>query len=184
MLDWAAKFTAGMVMEETGKIWHQYDSWGKAPFAFCEETAEVAFTYGVSWVIVEDAPPGLKQFLVKPVLRAQGILMREMHAVGMLDNTRFLQPSVWQHTFEGVWRGGKDSAERAAIALGYTAPDMLSIHADEIPPLGKENSKARTKIRGQLKKSATDYNDAFLMGQWAITRDNDEIIARTQPPMI
>lgn len=179
-LDWAAKFTAGMVLDH-GSIQRQFDSWDKAPFAFCVEVASVAREFDVDLVLVEDLPYGInQQSQIKAVLRMQGILMRELNVVDKLDVTRFLTPSTWQRYFEGVFRCGKEGARAAADRLGYTAPDLLAIHADEIPAKGPE----RTKMRAQLKKAMTDYDDSFLIGTWGSELSLSEVMDKTQPPMI
>lgn len=180
-LDFAAKFTAGIVMDRAGDVKYQFDSFGKSTFDFCEEVADVAAQYEVSLIIVEDVPYGIsRQAMVKPVLRSQGILMKELGDIDKLDATRFLSPSVWQHHFEGVWKGGPKGARAAAEALGYTAPVLLEVYEDLIPAKGPE----RTKMRTQLRKASTDYDDAFLIGRWSLDIGDEAVVELTQPAII
>ena len=180
-LDFAAKFTAGIVMDRAGDVKYQFDSFGKSTFEFCEEVADIAAQYEVDLVIVEDVPFGIsRQSMIKPVLRSQGILMKELGDVDKLDVTRFLSPAEWQCHFEGVWKGGPEGARAAAERLGYTAPVLLEAYEDLIPAKGPE----RAKVRAQLRKASTDYDDAFLIGRWSLDVGDDAVIHLTQPPII
>lgn len=182
VLDWAAKFSAGIVMDRSGTVRYQFDSWGKQNLEYCEEVAAVAASYEVSWVVVEDVPHGIKNLSqTKPVVRTHGVLARELDAVGLLDQTRFLQPSVWQRAFPGVWKGGPKGAKAAAETLGYAAPDLLEIYAESIPVKAPDNTKARADIRAKLRKAMTDYNDAFLIGRWTLEQSEEELLEKTQP---
>lgn len=181
-VDFAAKFSAGIVRERGGRLVYQFDSWGKDILEFCEEAAQAAADYEVTRAVFEDVPYGLsKQFQIKPPLRGQGIVIDEFHRLDMLDTLRWLSPSVWQRTFDGVWKGGVKGARAAAERLGYTPPDLLEVHAEEIPPPAPENTKARAAIRTKLRKAMTDYDAAYLMSEWAWNLTVEEIDAATQP---
>jgi len=176
-IDLAAKFSAGVVMKRTkgvDKVLHQFDSWGKSQKEFVAESIDAAKRYKVDVFGLEDVPYGLsKQFMIKPALRLQGRFIEAIENNGLEDITVFINPATWQRTFDGVYGGGKDGAEKAALGFGYVAPNMLEVHDAEIPPSGKE----RTAVRQQLKKATTDYNDAFLMGKFVQSfKDIDDML--------
>lgn len=184
VLDFAAKFSAGMVMDRSGEVKYQFDSWGKTIFEFAEEVADTASEFEVNLIIVEDIPHGIK-FLAqtKPPATAQGVLWDELNRVDELDKARLLQPAIWQRHFEGVWKGGWQGAQAAAQLLGYTHPDLITVHEAEIPPKAPENTKARADIRAKLRKAQTDYNDAFLIGRWSLDVGDEEVMAATTEPL-
>lgn len=97
----------------------------------------------------------------------------------LFATTYFIAPATWMRDM-GVWKMGIEGAREAALALGFGEPDLLSRYADDVPPLGKEHAKERSKIRGQLKKASTDYNDAFLIAEFARTRYLDGTLASLQ----
>lgn len=168
-VDFAARFSAGVVMDAAGVVLHEFDSWAKAPLAFVREVAEVALAHNVDRIIIEDVPYGIsRQAMIKPVLRLQGMLIHELAHHNLLTATLFVNPATWQRTFEGVYGGKASGALAAAQKLGYNPPDMLERHADTIPDSGP----TRSKMREQLKKATTDYTDAFLMCKWAHTFDS------------
>lgn len=163
-VDLASRFSALAVVDDGGKVVLETDTFQKSSLQFAHELGEIAQNYPDSVVVVEDVPYGIsRQAMIKPVLRIQGIIIHEMHKVDALDRLFFLNPSSWQRAFEGVFRGGAAGARTAASNLGYTPPDLLERYADKIPEKGPK----RTEARNQLKKIATDYDDAFLMGIWA-----------------
>lgn len=164
-IDLAGKFSAVCIMNPKGVVLAEFDSWGKHPAVFVDEIAAAAKKWKVSAIVVEDVPYGLsKQFMIKPVLRLQGMLISELYRQGLLDITVFLNPATWQRTFEGVFGGKEKGALAAATVFSYVPPNMLEIHADEIPEKGKE----RAKVRAQLKKASTDYVDSFLMAKFTL----------------
>ena len=170
-IDLAARFSAAAVMNSQYDILLEFDSWGKSSFDFVNEVIGAAIKYKVDVIIFEDVPYGLsKQFMIKPVLRLQGIFIHALGLSGLIERTVFLNPATWQRSFDDVYGKKAAGALAAAQLLGYNPPDMLAIHADEIPEKGKE----RTKMREQLKKAATDYVDAFLMARWALTHKTRE----------
>lgn len=184
-LDLAAKYSAAVVLDLSGQVKYQFDSFQKSATELADEVADAASEFEVTHVIIEDVPYGIRgQGQVKSVLRLQGVLIKALSDADLLDRTLFVDPSRWQRCpdprFEGVWRGGKEGAEVAALRFGYTPPDLLELHANEIPDKGPE----RTKARAALKKLATDYNDAFLIGQWSLLLDESTLIENTQPPLI
>jgi hypothetical protein len=165
-VDLASRFSSVCIMDSKGKVLEEFDSWGKPLFQFVDEILMAAEKYEVSLILIEDVPYGLsKQFMIKPVLRLQGILIHALGMTDLLEKTLFLNPSTWQRAFEGVWKGKAVGALAAAAVFGYSPPDMLAIHAEDVPATGKE----RAKVRAQLKKATTDYVDAFLMAKFAFT---------------
>lgn len=176
-IDLAARFSAANVMNSAGETLHEFDSWGKTTFQFVDEVISNAVTFDVDIIVFEDVPYGLsKQFMIKPVLRLQGIFIYALGQHGLIDKTVFLNPATWQRTFEGVYGKKAAGALAAAQALGYNPPDLLEIHAAEIPAKGTEH----TKMRAQLKKASTDYVDAFLMSRWALTYSSrDEMLTKS-----
>jgi hypothetical protein len=164
-VDLAARFSACAVVDNKGEVVEEFDSWGKTAFAFVDEIIDTAARHEVDILIFEDVPYGLsKQFMIKPVLRLQGIIIHALGMANLIEKTVFLNPATWQRSFEGVFGGKAAGALAAAQVFGYNPPDMLIVHADEVPEKGKD----RAKVRAQLKKASTDYVDAFLMGRWAI----------------
>jgi hypothetical protein len=176
-IDLAARFSAANVMDPDGTVLHEFDSWNKTAFAFVDEIIDAAVKYDVDILVFEDVPYGLsKQFMIKPVLRLQGIIIHALGMANLIEKTVFLNPSTWQRSFEGVFGGKAAGAAAAATGFGYTAPNMLEIHADEIPAKGKE----RSKMREQLKKASTDYVDAYLMSKWSIDfTSRDEMLEKS-----
>jgi len=176
-VDLAARFSAATVMNSSFKILEEFDSWGKSSFDFVNAVINAAVKHRVDIIVFEDVPYGLsKQFMIKPVLRLQGVFIHALGLADLIEKTVFLNPATWQRTFEGVYGKKAAGALAAAQLLGYNPPDMLAIHADEIPAKGKE----RTKMREQLKKAATDYVDSFLMARWALTHSSrDEMLEKS-----
>lgn len=184
-LDLAAKYSAATVLDLSGQVKYQFDSFKKSAIDFAEEVADTAAEFEVSHVLIEDVPYGIRgQAQVKPVLRLQGVLIKALADVDYLERSRFVDPSRWQRCtdprFEGVWRGGVEGAATAAQRFGYSPPDLLEIHANEIPDKGPE----RTKARNILKKLNSDYNDAFLIGQWSLLIEETTLLEHTQPAYI
>lgn len=185
LVDLAAKFSAACVMDRSGQVIYQFDSYGKSAMQFSEELADAAAEFEVTHVIIEDVPHGINSLAqTKPVLRLQGIIMRDLAEVDKLEVTSFLSPSVWQRCadprFEGVWRGKEEGARVAAERFGYSPPDLLAVHAADIP----EKGPVRTKMVRELKKAMTDYTDAYLIGRWSLIVGDEELPNKTQPPYI
>lgn len=163
-VDLAAKFSAGIVRGDGGEIHLQFDTLHRSPSEVAHLIAETAALFEVSHVFLEDVPYGIsKQFMVKPVLRLQGHIIQ---ALGDAEQPSplFVAPATWQRAM-GVWRASPADTAAVAAERGYTPPDLLEIHSDALPAKGPE----RTKIRTLLKKSATDYVDAFLLSEWALS---------------
>lgn len=165
-VDLAAKFSAGIVMDDSREVHLQFDSWGRSPSELANLITETAQVFDVDVIVIEDLPYGIsKQFMTKPVTRLQGRIQHALHGAGLLERTGFLAPATWQRAYEGVWKGGPKGAAAAATALGYAPPDLLEVHAQDIPAKGPE----RTKIRALLRKATTDYVDAYLIADWTAT---------------
>jgi hypothetical protein len=189
VLDWAAKFSAGMVMDRSGSVQHQFDSWRKPNLEFCEEVASIAADYEVSWVVVEDVPHGIKSLRqTKPVVRTQGVLADELSRVDKLEVTRFLQPAIWQRHF-GLFRQGWKAARIKANELGYQTPDLISLYGEDIPNIPPKDldpalraplMKERGSVMSDLRKAMTDYDDSFLIGRWTLEQTEDSLLDATQ----
>lgn len=190
-VDLASRFSAYAVVEAGGGVLSQGDSFNKSAVEFVRELTRIVQEYPDSLLVVEDVPYGLsRQVMIKPVLRLQGILIGAMADIDATDRLFFLNPSTWQRYFEGVFKGGAQGAASAALKLGYEPPNLLEDYAHLIP----ENGPARSKVRASLRKSTTDYVDAYLMGRWAnenlfgpYTPDNYEKllgVSGLQPAMI
>lgn len=168
-VDLASKFSAAIVRGTDGQIHCEVDSLNRDPREFAKMLADLGRLYEVRYIIVEDVPYGIsQQFMVKPVLRLQGRVIQAFEDAG-LPSPLFVAPATWQRAMGVFKKRGTKPAEQAAITAavaaerGYTPPDLLQVHAAEIPEKGPE----RTKIRSLLKKSSTDYVDAFLISEWA-----------------
>lgn len=167
-VDLAAKFSASVVLDGKGKVLCEFDSWGKSQIEFAEECARVAQEYEVVLALMEDLPYGLsKQFQTKPATRLQGIVIKSFHDLNLLDILYFVNPIEWQKTFE-IHRAGAEGAREVAAKFGFEQRKPIEMYEADIPPLGKEHAKERSKVRAQLKKASTDYDDAYLIGVWAI----------------
>lgn len=181
-IDLAARFSAGMVRDAGGYVVHQFDSWGKSPFNFAQEIAEVFESYPlIEFAVIEDVPYGLKdQSQFKPALKLQGRIEQELEHRGVLGRTLYVQPSVWQRHHH-LFKTDPGVQAKFAADRGYTPPDPKIIYADSIPPLGKgdkEKAKLRTRALQTLNKSKEDYVSAFLIGEWANTFKNiDDVLA-------
>lgn len=181
-VDLASKFSAVCVMDEGGEVLCEFDSGGRAPFDFINEIVATAENFGVSLVVVEDVPPNPRftQFMTKPVTRLQGALIYALYLSGLLDQTVFVNPSEWQRTYDGVSRGTPEdrieAARVAALALGYTPPDLVAPYIASLPE-GKRPLKKMTK---PLEKQMTDYIDAFLIARWALTFDTYEQLTESK----
>jgi len=166
-IDLAARFSAAVAVDASGQAVYQFDSWGIDSDQFAQVTAAFCAVHNPSVIAIEDLPYGLsRQAQIKAPLRAQGMMISHLRLAKVLDRAFFIAPASWQRGFEGVWKGKAPGATEAAVSLGFVAPDLLGEYADDVPPLGKEHAKERAKIRGQLKKASTDYNDAFLIAEW------------------
>ncbi len=167
-VDLASRFSAGIVVDKKGKVLCEFDSWGKSQIEFAEECAQAAKDYEVVLAMVEDLPYGIsKQFQTKPATRLQGILIKSFHDLSLLDVLYFVNPVEWQKTFE-IHRSGAEGAREVASKFGFEQRIPIEMYAADIPPLGKEHAKERSKVRAQLKKASTDYDDAYLIGVWTV----------------
>lgn len=169
-VDLAARFSAGIVLDDDREVRLQFDSWRRDAFGTSEMVAELARVFDPDVIVIEDVPYGIsQQFMIKPVLRHQGILIAALWRCGFAERTVFVAPATWQRAM-GVFPPRKSTekqkvalAAEAALGLGYTPPDLFETHAREIPAKGPE----RTKIRTLLHKATTDYVDAYLIARWA-----------------
>lgn len=145
-------------------------------FAFAAKIARTALDPECEYTVCEDVPHGIKSlFMVKPVLRLQGVIMGLSWKT--IDRLYFMQPATWMAQFPGVQRvpsdigkgmtkGQKDKwriakAEEHARALGYEAPDLLAQWIADNPDI-----KPLKKNTGDLEKSKTDYVSAWLMSEY------------------
>lgn len=172
-VDLAAKFSAVNVQDDSGKVYLEFDSSGLSAFQLGRRILEAVEDYKVDLILIEDVPYGISsQAMVKPVLRLQGILITILHRY--LDRVVFVNPSTWQKTYPGVARGKSEdrveAARQAALALGYSPPDLVAQHIASLP----EGAKVLKKHTNPLAKSMTDYIDAFLMVRWAFTFETQE----------
>jgi hypothetical protein len=182
-VDLAAKFSAAMVVDLSGKVLCEFDSSSLSPIDFVEQCAQTAVDYEITEAIFEDVPNGVTgQGQVKPPFRLQGIVIDQMARVDRLDITFFLDPSMWQKMFPGVGRRPKGTtktegdkvryaaARAAALELGYTPPSLVQNYIDSLPA----GTRVLKKNTDSLYKTETDYIDAYLMAVWANTFDTPE----------
>ena len=190
-VDLASKMSAACVMGdsasnrsgENGKVYSEFDSYGKTAFQFARELKVAADTWEVDLIVLEDVPYGISsQAMVKPVLRLQGVLILALSQ--HLDKILFLNPSSWQKYYPGVARGEAkarvEAARQAALSLGYSPPDKVQEYIDSLP----EGSKVLKKNTNPLEKVMTDYIDAFLMARWVLSVDDIRNISGVQPVSI
>lgn len=186
-VDLASKFSAVCVLDEDGKVLSEYDSAGKSSFQLVKEIAQSAKSFDVSVVMVEDVPHGInKLFMVKSVLRLQGMLILALIIADKLDVTFFVTPNSWMKHFNCVKKRGQSDADHiedlrsAAAYLGYTAPDLVADYIKSLP----EGTKVLKKHTNPLEKSRTDYVAAFLIGQWLLATPDFLSDSGVQPPSI
>lgn len=193
-VDLASKFSAAMVVDLSGRVLREFDSSGKSAIDFADECAQAALDFEVTEAIYEDVPYGINgQGMTKAPHRLQGIIIDEMYRVGMLEQTFFLSPSVWQNTFSGVARAPKgltkaegtraryEAARDHAARLGYTPPPLVKNYIDSLP----EGVRVLKKNTDTFAKSETDYIDAYLIAAWANSFDSQEDLrAKMQAPNI
>jgi hypothetical protein len=165
-IDLASKFSAVCVYNGR-QVVEEFDSAGMSAFDFVLRVVR-AVQYNPRLIVVEDVPYGISnQSMVKPVLRLQGVLIHGLGLIKALDRTVFVNPRVWQSTFEGVARGdAKDRIEAArvaALSLGYSAPDLVAMYMLTLEP----GERVLKKHTAPLEKQMTDYVDAFLIAAWA-----------------
>jgi len=165
-IDLAARFSAGIVLNEQHEVLSEFDSWKYSQLEFVDKCVEEALKYGVSSTIAEDIPYGIKQQAqTKPATRLQGILIRAFSENKILEDLYFLNPSTWQRDME-VFREKPYTPREAAEQRGFSQRLPIEMYVEDIPPLGKEHSKRRSAVRAQLKKASTDYDDAYLITAW------------------
>jgi hypothetical protein len=181
-VDLASKFSAVCVMDEGGGVLCEFDSGGVSPIDFVDQIVDTAVAFGVSLLVIEDVPPNNKftQYMTKPVTRLQGVIIYPLAKNDLLSSTVFVNPSEWQRTYDGVSRGTPEdrieAARVAALALGYTPPDLVAPYIASLPE-GKRPLKKMTK---PLEKQMTDYIDAFLIARWALTFDTYEQLTESK----
>lgn len=191
-VDLASKFTAAMLRSDDGEVHRQFDSRGKSSFQLAREVESLADEADL--ILIEDVPYGISsQAMTKPVLRLQGVLIRELEK--QLHKVYFLNPSTWQKAYPGVATAPKgltktakdayriEAARAHAERLGYTAPDLVAEYIASVP----EGTKILKKHTNPLEKVMTDYVDAFLMNDWAHGIGNLSAfsnLAGVQPPNI
>jgi hypothetical protein len=185
-VDLASKFSAVCVQDKDGKVRQEFDSRNQSAFAFTARIRTAADFWQPDRVVIEDVPHGINRlFMVKSVLRLQGVLMRDLAEVNMLDRTWFLNPSTWMSTFGIKTRGQTDDQRseilrNAAAELGYTAPDLVKQYVEGLPL----NAKVLKKNTKPLEKSMTDYVAAYLMGHWVRQQADITVLPGVQPPSI
>ena len=180
-VDLAAKFSAAVLRDRSGKVHWQGDSGNDSPSEWVRRLGKLLALcewrgHSVDHILVEDVPYGISsQAMVKPVLRLQGMLIHELGVPFY-----FINPSTWQKDYPGVGRapkgltkaeGAKHRVEKArdyARELGYEAPDLISKWQEENP-----NLKPLKKYTAPLEKAQTDYVDAFLMNDWLQRHEED-----------
>lgn len=159
-VDLASRLSAGFMRGV--RTTYEFDSWESTPIAFAEEIAGAASLADL--IVIEDVPYGISnQKMVKPVLRLQGIIIAELARESALERTVFLNPSTWQRAL-GVFGKDKGGTHDLAVSLGYTSRDYVDVYGASLDGL---KGKERSKVRAQLKKLSTDYDDAFLIEHWA-----------------
>jgi hypothetical protein len=176
-VDLASRFSAGMLMERGGQVpLSQFDSWGKSSFATADDIGRLGSDPEVDLILLEDLPHGLQGMMqIKPPSTFQGIVIRTLGDLGILDKVLWVNPATWQRPMGVFGKNTPSAIEVAKEQFDYEVPDLVAIHdADlEAAPKGPE----RNKIRAKLRKNMTDYADAFLMAKWV-----DSINLKAEPP--
>jgi hypothetical protein len=182
-VDLASKFSAACVNDEA-EVRREFDSSGMSALQFAMKLSRTADEFDVDLILIEDVPYGISsQAMVKPVLRLQGILLLALHR--HFSKILFVNPSTWQKEYPGVARAPKgmskaegekfriEAARKAAEERGYSPPDLVAQYVASLP----EGTKVLKKHTNPLEKIQTDYVDAFLMSDWALTLGSFEAVA-------
>ena len=169
-VDLASRCSSYVLLDSAGKVQAQGDSYGISEKDFVSrliqygKLEEKSATETI--VTIEDLPHRIPyRISVKEVCRLQGRIVQQADSYGTLPRIMFVQPAVWQRSFEGVWKGGANGARNAAEELNFFAPDLVGDGSHV--PFHNLKGKERTKLRNTAKKLMTDYNDAFLLAYWA-----------------
>lgn len=187
-IDLAAKFSAAVLRDSTGKVRWQGDSRKDSPVVWVQRLGHVVALAKDEdediLVLVEDVPYGISnQAMVKPVLRLQGMLILELIHFSVYPY--FINPSTWQSDYPGVGRAPKglskadalkyrvEKAAEYARELGYEPPDLVAEWQTENPDL-----RPLKKYTNPLEKGMTDYVDAFLMNDW-LQRNKEDFRTRS-----
>lgn len=176
-VDLASRSSAYTVVSN-GQVHAQGDSFGKSEGDFVAEVIQTAADYSVQAIAIEDLPHRIPyRIVVKEVCRLQGRLTHEAKRNYLWDQIFFIQPALWQQSYEGVWRGGEKGARAAAEELGYFPPDLISDPRFELEGM---KGKERTKRRNLAKKLMTDYTDSFLISHYMNSLDLTDLPERIQ----
>lgn len=180
-VDLASKFSAGVVVNEKAKVLFEFDSWGRSQIEFADLSTQIALDYNVAAALYEDLPYGLSsQVQTKPATRLQGFVIKSFYHNDILEKLYFVNPSTWQRDFDGVFKGGPAGARAMAAKLGFEKREPIEMYKEAIPPLGKEHAKERSKVRAQLKKASTDYDDGFLIAVWGMMKQRNSELDSTK----
>jgi hypothetical protein len=163
-VDLAASYSAYCVLEDSGQVCDQGDSWKISDSDFVSRLLR----YGADpdcLTVVEDLPHKIiYRVQVKEVCRLQGRIINEYEDRRSVDRLHFIAPATWQLAF-GVFRKGVTAALDAAERYGYSPPDLRA--TDHRFKLDDLHGTARSKLREAAKKIETDYTDAYLIAEWA-----------------
>lgn len=154
-VDLAARFSAAVVLDDTGQVLDQCDSWGRTETEWVEiVTASWRADLGVDHLVIEDLPHGVPFMTnTKAVCRLQGRIAESMHLLGALPAVRFIVPAAWRR-HHGLRNGDSPAVVvDTATALGYTPPDL-------------SGRAAKAGERAIARKVVTDYCAAYLIGTW------------------
>lgn len=185
-VDLAARFSAAVQRGAGGEVLHQFDSMNRSPISFCQEVAKTAFDSDL--VVIEDVPYGVSsQFMVKPVLRLQGVLLTYLTAYHVMERTVFMSPDVWMRDFPGIRHATTKGLSKAASdqeridtaafhaqRLGYQPPPLVAEYEAQCEKIGKKILKKDTNV---LRKSETDYVSAWLMSEFSLQHTYEQLVA-------
>lgn len=156
-VDLAAKFSAAIRLSLNGNVMAEMDSWQVSESAFIEHITApwLMDSNPPIALVVEDLPHGVQYMkITKAVCRLQGRIAERMHQLAHLDRLWFVAPIEWRTWFELKRGTGPDAIAAEAKAQGYQPPDL-------------QGRVKETGDKARARKIATDYNAAFLIGQWA-----------------
>lgn len=158
-VDLAAKFSAVCWLDEKLHIYQEWSSWRLTETSFIDSLFEPWAITSIppAQLVVEDLPHRLPfAGLVRQVCRMQGRIIEQAHRFGNLDRVLFVPPDVWRNHYPGLKRGtGADAVVPVAAEFGYTPPDLSPLATN-------------ARERQHVKKIATDYCAAYLIGRWAL----------------
>lgn len=158
-VDLAARYSAACLMDESGEVLWQFDSWAWSEEQFLSRVVSpwLAYFEPPIALVIEDLPHRSPYGrIVKAVCRLQGRILDRMSMLNALDQIVFVIPTVWRSFHKSLKpKTGPNAVVAVAEELGYRPPDYSGT------VIKKPDKKTVQKV-------ATDYCAAYLIARWAM----------------